>query len=60
MTLRYVFIDYSYTTNNANRTNTRKEYTLAVNYLIAGHSNKFAVDDVNPIQKFEEDHIRLK
>jgi len=66
LAFRYAFVDEP-KAGAAVFTNTRKEYTFAVNYFIAGHNNKVTVDyshltldDALVAGNFEDDRIRVQ
>ena len=67
LAFRYAFIDEPDSTNSLVGTNTRREYTWAVNYFIAGHGNKITadysyltLDDNNPSKSFNDSRFRLQ
>jgi len=64
--IRYAFVDEP-NKNDISLTNTRKEYTSAINYFIRGHSNKITldfshlkIDDVLLGQQESENRLRLQ
>ena len=44
LAFRYAFVDEPDSTGNILQQNTRREYTVAANWFIAGHVNKVTVD----------------
>ena len=67
LAFRYAFVDETDSKNSLVGTNTRREYTWAVNYFIAGHGNKITadysyltLDDNNPSKSFNDSRFRLQ
>lgn len=69
LAFRYAFVNEPDPTGDARlrQKNTRREYTVAANWFIAGHGNKITADfshltlkDASLHRKFEEDRFRLQ
>jgi phosphate-selective porin len=67
LAFRYAFVDEPDPTGNILQQNTRREYTVAANWFIAGHSNKVTVDyshltldDASSNRGFEDDRVRVQ
>ena len=67
LAFRYAFVDEPDSTGNILQQNTRREYTVAANWFIAGHGNKVTVDyshlildDASSKRSFEDDRVRLQ